>query len=160
MYSLSLALQEWLSQYHFYVTVLGPIAALVYCNFRLRTFYLFKDFSWLTLSIPLSYIFSYWKDDNTSLIIAPVCTLMVVFSAYFKKEWSLTQAFTLSYTTLLTVDLTMAYNMHYSSEGWAFITGIGGAGWKDGLVIFPVVTILFVLYINSRKKGKLDLTLI
>lgn len=160
MHSLSQALLEWLSQYHFYVTVMAPLAALIYCNVRLKEFYILKDFSWLTLSIPLSYMFSYWKDDNSALIISPVCMVIVVVSAYFKKSWTLTQAFTLSYTTLLTVDLTMAYKMHYPEDGWAFLTGIGGAGWQDGLVIFPLVTLFFVVYINSRRKGKLDLTLI
>lgn len=154
------ALQLWASQYHFYIAVLAPLSALIYCNIKLKTFYVLTDFSWLILSISLSHLFSYWKNENNTLVIAPVCMLLIVISAYFKRSWTNTQAFTLSYITLLTVDLVMAYKMHYSENGWYFLTGIGGAGWQDGLVIFPVVTLCFVTYINSRRKGKVDFTII
>ena len=56
-------------------------------------------------------------------------------------------AFALTYASMLPVDVwlaKLATGPHFNPEG------IGGAGWLDGLLIFPALTALAIVYANWR----------
>ena len=56
-------------------------------------------------------------------------------------------AFALTYSSMLPVDFLLAKlatGPHFNPEG------IGGAGWLDGLLIFPALTALAIVYANWR----------
>jgi hypothetical protein len=56
-------------------------------------------------------------------------------------------AFALTYASMLSVDVglaRLATGPHFNPEG------IGGAGWRDGLLIFPALTALAIVYANWR----------
>jgi hypothetical protein len=85
--------------------------------------------------------------DEISLHLVPGATLLVCYLVWCGYYISPGFAFVLAYATCLPVDLFVAR----LAFGSAFNTeNIGGAGWYDGLLVFPALTALAVMYANWR----------
>lgn len=143
---------------HFYLTVLIPLLMLFTWSILNKKFILWKELPWFVISWTLTYKLAYWIEDDTALILAPISVLIVVLTSFKHKDWSILEAMFFCYLSFLTIDLYVAYMNLYEKIGWWFLTGIGGAGLKDGLIVFPIFTAICVMYINSRKSGKLLFT--
>lgn len=85
--------------------------------------------------------------EATSLHIVPGATLIVCYLVWCGWYVSPGLAFALTYATSLPVDFFLAQAVtgaHFNSEY------IGGAGWRDGLLLLPALTALAVMYANWR----------
>jgi hypothetical protein len=85
--------------------------------------------------------------DAVALHIPPGATLLVCYLVWRGHYVSPGLAFALTYASCLPVDVCLAQlvtGSEFSSEG------IGGAGWLDGLLIFPALNALAVGYANWR----------
>lgn len=85
--------------------------------------------------------------DEISLHIVPVATVIVCYLVWRGHYISPGFAFVSTYVTLLPVDFVMAWTI----VGPEFtVESIGGGGWRDGLLVFPVLAALTVAYANWR----------
>jgi hypothetical protein len=93
------------------------------------------------------------SEDTVSLYILPLFLFYVAWSSYRGQDWSPGHAYAGTYFSLLVVDLLSAYrlkNPHVSVLD--FYWGVGGAGWGDGLFLFPISSALLVLYVQWRRR--------
>jgi hypothetical protein len=85
--------------------------------------------------------------EATQLHIVPGATLIICYLVWCGRYISPGLAFALTYATMLPVDFVLAQAVtgaHFNSEY------IGGAGWRDGLLVLPALTALAVMYANWR----------
>jgi hypothetical protein len=85
--------------------------------------------------------------DAISLHFPPGATVVLCYLVWRGHYVSPCLAFALTYASMLPVDFwlaKMATGPHFNPEG------IGGAGWIDGLLIFPSLTALTIVYANWR----------
>ncbi|MDT3705724.1 MAG: hypothetical protein ROZ09_02785 [Thiobacillus sp.] len=85
--------------------------------------------------------------DEASLHIVPGATVLICYLLWRGRYISPGLAFALTYATSLPVDFFMAqilFGAGFNSEC------IGGAGWRDGLLVLPSLTALAVMYGNWR----------
>jgi hypothetical protein len=85
--------------------------------------------------------------DETSLHVLPGATVVLCYLVWCGHYISPGLAFALTYATSLPVDFFLAQLLigsGFNSEC------IGGAGWRDGLLILPALTALAVMYANWR----------
>jgi hypothetical protein len=85
--------------------------------------------------------------DEQSLYIVPGATLVVCYLSWRGYVLSPGLAFALTYASLLPVDFLLAQQAFGASFNPEYI---GGAGWRDGLLVFPTLTALAVMYANWR----------
>jgi hypothetical protein len=85
--------------------------------------------------------------DEISLHMPPGASLFVCYLVWRGYYISPGLAFALTYTSSLPVDLCLA---QLASGSQFNLECIGGAGWRDGLLIFPALTALAVGYANWR----------
>lgn len=86
--------------------------------------------------------------DENSLYIIPVAAFLMFYTIWRGYYVSMGFAFVMTYATLLPVDVFVAYQTFGNDFA---IEAIGGAGWRDGLLVFPTLTALVVLYANWRR---------
>lgn len=85
--------------------------------------------------------------DETSLHVVPGATMVLCYLVWCGHYISPGLAFALTYATCLPVDFFLAQ----LAVGFAFNAEfIGGAGWRDGLLVLPALTALAVTYANWR----------
>jgi uncharacterized membrane protein len=85
--------------------------------------------------------------DAISLHLPPGATAVLCYLVWRGYYISPGLAFALTYASMLLVDVCLAK----LATGPAFDPGgIGGAGWLDGLLIFPALTALAIVYANWR----------
>lgn len=85
--------------------------------------------------------------DASSLHVVPGATVLVCYLVWSGHSISPGLAFALTYATCLPVDFFMARTLigpGFNPEG------IGGGGWRDGLLVLPTLTALAVMYANWR----------
>jgi len=85
--------------------------------------------------------------DAISLHFPPGAAVVLCYLVWRGHYVSPCLAFALTYASMLPVDVwlaKMATGPHFNPEG------IGGAGWLDGLLIFPSLTALAIVYANWR----------
>jgi len=85
--------------------------------------------------------------DAISLYFPPGATMVLCYLVWRGNYISPCLAFASTYASMLPVDVCvakLATGPHFNPEG------IGGAGWLDGLLIFPSLTALAILYANWR----------
>ncbi len=117
------------------------------------------DQIWLgVFSIALSAVLARMSvsPGEVSLHMPPGATLFVCYLVWRGYYISPGLAFALTYTSILPVDLCLSE----LATGSQFDTEcIGGAGWRDGLLIFPALTAVAVGYANWRmaKAGRAGL---
>jgi hypothetical protein len=85
--------------------------------------------------------------EVTSLHIVPGATLIVCYLVWCGFYISPGLAFALTYATSLPVDFFLAQMVTGADFN---IAAIGGAGWRDGLLLLPALTALAVMYANWR----------
>lgn len=108
------------------------------------------DQFWLgVLSVALSAVLARVEvtPDETSLHMLPGATVAVFYLVWRGYYISPGLAFALTYATSLPVDFFLAQlatGPEFNSEA------IGGGGWRDGLLIFPALNALAVIYSNWR----------
>lgn len=85
--------------------------------------------------------------DETALHIPPGATLFVCYLVWSGHYVSPGFAFAATYATLLPVDYVLARTLLGAEFDPACI---GGAGWRDGLLVLPALTALAVVYANWR----------
>jgi len=85
--------------------------------------------------------------EEISLHIVPGATVLVCYLAWRGYYLSPGLAFALTYASCLPVDFFLAQlviGAEFNPEC------VGGGGWRDGLLIFPTLTALAVMYANWR----------
>lgn len=85
--------------------------------------------------------------EATSLHIVPGATLIVCYLVWCGFYISPGLAFALTYATSLPVDFFLAQMVTGADFN---IEAIGGAGWRDGLLLLPALTAAAVMYANWR----------
>jgi hypothetical protein len=85
--------------------------------------------------------------EVTSLHIVPGATLIVCYLVWCGFYISPGLAFALTYATSLPVDFFLAQMVTGADFN---VAAIGGAGWRDGLLLLPALTALAVIYANWR----------
>lgn len=108
------------------------------------------DQFWLfVFSLTLSFMLARGEvsADETALYIIPGATFLVCYLAWCGHRISPGLAFVMTYATLLPVDYSLARVL----AGADFDpSGIGGGGWRDGLLVLPTLTALAIAYANWR----------
>jgi hypothetical protein len=110
------------------------------------------DQIWLVvLSLALSTILARATitPDETALHVLPGATVVVCYLVWCGVYVSPGLAFALTYATILPVDFFLAQMLTGSGFNPECI---GGAGWRDGLLVLPALTALAVMYANWRMK--------
>jgi len=85
--------------------------------------------------------------DAISLHFPPGATAVLCYLVWRGHYIPPCMAFAFTYASMLLVDVWLAKQaagLHFNPEG------IGGAGWLDGLLIFPTLTALAIVYANWR----------
>lgn len=85
--------------------------------------------------------------DAISLHFPPGATVVLCYLVWRGYYIPPCMAFAFTYASMLPVDVALAKlatGPHFNPEG------IGGAGWLDGLLIFPSLTALAIVYANWR----------
>lgn len=85
--------------------------------------------------------------DAVSLHLPPGATVALCYLVWRGHYIPPCLAFALTYASMLPVDVglaKLATGPHFNPEG------IGGGGWFDGLLIFPALTALAIVYANWR----------
>lgn len=85
--------------------------------------------------------------EAISLHIVPGATLIVCYLVWCGFYISPGLAFALTYATSLPVDFFLAQMVTGADFN---VSAIGGAGWRDGLLLLPALTALAVTYANWR----------
>ena len=101
------------------------------------------------LALALSVVFSRVEvtPDAISLHFLPGAAVVLCFLVWRGHYIPPCMAFAFTYASMLPVDVVLAMlatGPHFNPEG------IGGAGWFDGLLIFPTLTALAIVYANWR----------
>lgn len=99
----------------------------------------------ITLSVALSRVTI--TPDVTALHFMPGATVALCYLVWCGHYISPGLAFATTYATCLPVDFFLAqrlFGADFNPES------IGGAGWSDGLLVFPALTALAVMYANWR----------
>lgn len=99
----------------------------------------------LALSAGLARVYA--TPDAIALHLPPGATLALCYLVWRGHYIPPCLAFALTYASMLPVDVglaKLATGPHFNPEG------IGGAGWFDGLLVFPVLTALAIMYANWR----------
>lgn len=106
------------------------------------------------ISTVLALLTARWdlQEDVQQLFIIPVILLWIAAAAYNGVLWSGRQAFAACFTSLWLVDMVQAARLHAVGGMSAshFYTGVGGAGIRDGLILFPTLALLLSYYIRWR----------
>lgn len=89
--------------------------------------------------------------DGSALHIIPGATLFMGYLIWRGRYISPGLAFALTYATCLPVDYFMAQALVGASFDPEYI---GGGGWRDGLVVLPVLNALVAAYGNWRVRGR------
>lgn len=113
---------------------------------------------WLAVTwvvcVALSQALSAWvvSTELRSLHVASVFTVAVVMAAYLRVHVDLGLAFGLTHLALLLVDVVEAarYAAVNGESTAEFFIGVGGAGLLDGLLFFPVTTVVVLAYSRRR----------
>lgn len=103
----------------------------------------------IVLSLALSFVLARVSitPDEISLHIVPGATVCLCYLVWRGHTISPGLAFALTYASSLPVDVflaQMALGPSFNSEC------IGGGGWCDGLLVFPTLTALAIVYANWR----------
>ncbi len=98
-----------------------------------------------------------WKQDaeSTSLHLLPVFFIALAFMGYWKTQMSPGVAYAACFLSLLSADVTSAVlAFGHGTASLSYLTGVGGAGLKDGLFVFPLMSFLLELYVGWRWKTR------
>ena len=90
-------------------------------------------------------------DDGAALHIVPGATLFIGYLIWRGRYLSPGLAFALTYATCLPVDYFMAQALVGASFDPQYI---GGGGWRDGLIVLPLLNALAAAYGNWRVRGR------
>ena len=105
-------------------------------------------------ALPVSYLCAYWviTTETQTLYIFSAFSVACLFLLFFRKSLPPALAFALTFMSLLFVDmshaLARAMSGHFPID--RFYLGVGGAGWRDALIVVPLITAGMVAYARLR----------
>lgn len=143
------------------VLVPGVLAllALYYLEPKERTMF----FGLLVFSTIASYTSAKWNvtEELRQLFILPCAFFSVAGLLWARIPISAHSAFAATYLSLWIVDMSMAMQLVHDGEAtWTtFFHGVGGAGYQDGLFVFPAVAAALVPYAVWRQRKEVALPL-
>lgn len=144
------ALLNYLSMPSAQLAVLLPGTMTIYALRHLDVQDRMPLFKLLVLSTVFSYMTARWDitDDVRSLFILPCALFGVGFFLWRRIPISACGAFAMTFISLWMIDMVKATELVSQGEAsWQmFYYGVGGAGWRDGLAIFPVLSAALVHY--------------
>lgn len=119
-------------------------------------------FMLLVFSTVMSYMGSHWHitdDDCRQLFIMPFAFFSVSVMLWARVPVSAATAYAVTFLSMWTVDMAMATQLVQSQEvTWlSFFFGVGGAGYRDGLALLPIVSAALVHYANWRQRPRTPL---
>lgn len=134
------------------------LVALCYLQPHERTTF----FGLLVFSTLACYTSARWKitdGDLRQLFILPCAFFSVCGMLWARMPISAHSAFAATYLSLWTVDMSMAMQLIPGGEvTWlTFFYGVGGAGYQDGLSVFPPVAAAVVHYAAWRQRNEVVL---
>lgn len=98
-----------------------------------------------------------WRQDaeSTSLHLLPVFFIALAFMGYWKTRMSPCVAYAACFLSLVSADVVSAVlAFGHGSTSLDYLAGVGGAGLKDGLFVFPMTSFLLELYVGWRLKPR------
>ena len=101
----------------------------------------------LALAISVMFARADVTSDAVSLYFPPGAAVVLCYLVWRGNYIPPCMAFAFTYASMLPVDVGLAQlatGPHFKPEG------IGGAGWFDGLLVFPTLTALAIVYANWR----------
>lgn len=137
-------------------TWLSVLMPALICIWALTTSPLNRQ-QWKTFLVctALSFVSARWelKAEVEQLFLIPVMLVWLMVLLYRGDAWHGRQAFAVVFLSLWLVDMSKAALLHASGQlsGPAFYWGVGGAGIKDGLALFPSLAWLLTCYIDWRR---------
>lgn len=150
------AFLDFLSMPHAWIAVIGPMSvSLVLWLRAYRTLdrYVELRMVWW-LSLPLMYATAHWRETEQalSLHILAWFSMACVYLAWRRKPVTPGLAYSLTFFSLFWVDLAhaMAHALRTHAPLNTFYQGIGGAGWYDGLFLFPPLAAAAIAYAQWR----------
>ena len=110
---------------------------------------------WWMLTVAISYWCAQWTftEDTVSLHIIDTFIFYMLVALYARERITPGCAFALSFLGLWIVDMVHAAELIPVMWGWnTFYLGVGGAGLRDGLIVFPTLAGLLVYYVEWRQR--------
>lgn len=102
----------------------------------------------------LSAVLARWEltDEVQQLFIIPVMLLWVVLTLYRRRPCLSRQAYAACFTSLWVVDMAQAGILQATGrlDNPEFYAGVGGAGYLDGLFVFPAIAAALPFYARLR----------
>lgn len=150
------ALLDFLAMPHAWIAVLGPMSismVLWLRTYRTLDQYVALRMVWW-LSLPLMYVTAHWRESDqiVSLHILAWFSMACVVFAWRRMPVTPGLAYALTFFSLFWVDLAHALSLALRTNApvSTFYHGIGGAGWYDGLFIFPLLAAAAIAYAHWR----------
>ncbi len=154
--SWSAALVDFLTMPHAWIAVIGPMCVslvLWFRAYRKLDQYIELRLVWW-LSLPLMYATAHWRETEhaVSLHILAWFSMACVYFAWRRKPVTPALAYSLTFFSLFWVDLAHALALALRSNASlsTFYQGVGGAGWYDGLFLFPPLAAAAIAYAQWR----------
>lgn len=118
---------------------------------------------WFALCLLYSFLSAQWdlRDDGyLAMTATPAFALCLPLLQYSGLRLRPLQAFALTFQNQLCAEIIFVLNSALAGRVLVleagYITGIGGAGVHDGLVIYPLVGTLACAYANMRRYGRIN----
>lgn len=148
---------DFLVMPHAWIAVLGPMLVsswLLLKVYRTLDQYLALRMVWW-LSLPLMYATAHWRENDAgvSLHILAWFSMACVYFAWRRKPVTPALAYALTFFSLFWVDLAhaLSYALRTNAPLTTFYHGVGGAGWYDGLFVFPPLAAATIYYAHWRQ---------
>lgn len=151
-----LALSQWVEMPHFEVAVAWPLAlwSVVLLVEAIRGQYPPNLCKYWLAGVGLTFVTSRWEQTADSISLHLVCCFIFIclFLVYRRRAVPPLLAGSLVFFDLLMNDVALASLRVWSGQFDTvnFLAGVGGAGIKDGLVVFPLMTTAILFYANWR----------
>lgn len=113
---------------------------------------------WWAAFTAVSSITARWEHtpEGNALFILPWFVFFVAVTLYLGYQWKPGHVYSLSFLSLLSVDVWRSYLLSLTNviPAESFYHGVGGAGALDGLFIDPLLAVALVGYVRWRRERR------
>lgn len=108
---------------------------------------------WLFTTI-CTYYLTWWviTDESVSLYMVDGFFIYLGFYLWTGSKITPGTAYVLTYFSMWSVDMIRGYELLWHVEPNTWYYGVGGAGYKDGLCILPLISAMLIHYVAWRRK--------
>ena len=135
-------------------SVWGPAAVLVYALVAHRRSWSAELWAYLLAAALLGLLYATWVDtsEGASLFIPPFFVACVVGGHHRARFYEPSVLFGACFLSLLIPDVLSAF-VRFGTKDLYWLQGVGGAGIRDGLLMFPLLCLVIQHYAKFRLKA-------